>query len=158
MFPSLLLFVFATTLVTAAPSSGNGTTPASFVSWGWYHGFADSSLPPSNINWKKYNHVSYAFLYVSFAHCSTSQVKRSFSSSVTTQDPSVLGLTDYDVATLPVFVQQAKAHGTMASVTIGGWAGSCCFSGAVAPQNRSKFVRAILDLVAKYHLDGVDFE
>jgi len=43
-------------------------------------------------------------------------------------------------------------------MSIGGWTGSAYFSSAVAPANRSKFVKAVLDMVAKYNLDGVDFE
>jgi len=46
----------------------------------------------------------------------------------------------------------------MASISIGGWTGSSYFSTAVTPQNRSTFVKAVLDLTAKYKLDGVDFE
>jgi len=46
----------------------------------------------------------------------------------------------------------------VASVSIGGWIGSAYFSSAVTPANRSKFVKAVLDMVAKYNLDGVDFE
>lgn len=46
----------------------------------------------------------------------------------------------------------------MSSISIGGWTGSGYFSPAVTPQNRTMFVKAVLDLAAKYKLDGVDFE
>lgn len=79
-------------------------------------------------------------------------------SSVTTPDPSVISVDPSDAAVLPGFVEKAKEHGTVASISIGGWIGSGYFSSAVAPGNRSTFVKAVLDLVAKYNLDGVDFE
>lgn len=46
----------------------------------------------------------------------------------------------------------------MASISIGGWTGSRFFSSAVTPQNRSTFIKAVLDMAANYSLDGVDFE
>jgi len=78
--------------------------------------------------------------------------------SITTPDPSVLGIDPSDDAIIPSFVAQARQHGTVASISIGGWIGSAYFSSAVAPANRSKFVKAVLDMVAKYNLGGVDFE
>lgn len=47
----------------------------------------------------------------------------------------------------------------MASLSLGGWAGSQYFSSAVATaENRTKFSNAILNLVSTYNLDGIDFE
>lgn len=46
-----------------------------------------------------------------------------------------------------------------AILSIGGWTGSQYFSIAMAtPANRTAFVQAVLDLVSKYDLDGIDFE
>jgi len=59
---------------------------------------------------------------------------------------------------VPTFVEEARTHGVMASISVGGWTGSNYFSPAVTPQNRSTFVKATLDMAAKYNLDGVDFE
>ena len=67
MLATLLLSVFATSLVAAAP-----LVKTSFVSAGWYHGYAGISLMPSDINWQKYTHISYAFAYVSSAPFSDS--------------------------------------------------------------------------------------
>jgi chitinase len=78
--------------------------------------------------------------------------------SVTTPDPSVISVDPSDAATLPGFVEKAKEHGTVASISIGGWTGSGYFSSAVTPENRSTFVNAVLGLVARFNLDGVDFE
>ena len=50
-------------------------------------------------------------------------------------------------------------QGVSAALTIGGWTGSQYFSSAVATaSSRTKFVNAVLGLVSKYDLDGVDFE
>jgi chitinase len=44
-------------------------------------------------------------------------------------------------------------------LSIGGWTGSQYFSTAVATaENRTTFVRAVLDLVKTFDLDGIDFE
>jgi len=46
-----------------------------------------------------------------------------------------------------------------ALLSIGGWTGSIYFSTAVgSPENRTKFVEAIVDLANTYGLDGIDFE
>ena len=78
--------------------------------------------------------------------------------SETTSDPSVLSLDGSGASFIPQFVQLAKQHNTMASISVGGWTGSGDFSSAVTPQNRNTFAKAILDMVSKYNLDGVDFE
>ena len=78
--------------------------------------------------------------------------------SVTTPDPSVLSLELSGESLIPTFVQLAKKHSTMASISIGGYTGSGHFSTAVSAQNRSTFAKAILDMASKYDLDGVDFE
>lgn len=79
--------------------------------------------------------------------------------SVTTPNPSVLSLDESGASFVPQFVQLAKQHNTMASITVGGWTGSSYFSTAVgSPQNLSMFATAILNMASKYTLDGVDFE
>jgi len=46
-----------------------------------------------------------------------------------------------------------------ALVSIGGWTGSIYYSTAVgSAQNRTAFVKAVVGLVQKYKLDGIDFE
>lgn len=81
-----------------------------------------------------------------------------FRFSVTTMDPSVLSFDNSGPSFIPQFVQQAHDHGSMAGFTVGGWTGSSFFSSAVTPQNRSSFVKAVLDVVDKYGFDAVDFE
>jgi len=51
------------------------------------------------------------------------------------------------------------AKDVKALVAIGGWTGSRYFSTNVgSAQNRTAFVKTIVNLVKKYNLDGVDFE
>jgi len=92
--------------------------------------------------------------FIQFARLSA----RIYVSSLTTSDPSVLSLEASGPSYIPAFVQQAHEHNTLAVLTVGGWTGSTYFSSAVTSQNRSKFVKAVLDLVSKYGFDGVDFE
>lgn len=52
------------------------------------------------------------------------------------------------------FVQDVKAM-----VTIGGWTGSVYFSNNVgSAENRTLFVKTVVEFAAKYNLDGFDFE
>ena len=50
-------------------------------------------------------------------------------------------------------------QGTTVSICVGGWAGSQFWSGAVSTEaKRQQLVTAIIAIVQKYSLDGVDFE
>ena len=90
---------------------------------------------------------------------------------------NTLALKDTDEQLLPQFVQLAHqnvchcvpiqlsrsyvtfSQNVAAMITIGGWTGSQYFSTAVnSATNRTAFVQAVLQLVEKYDLDGVDFE
>jgi len=80
---------------------------------------------------------------------------------------------------LPSFVSEAHAHvriipiprahilitelmscqGVEAHIAIGGWGGSIYFSSNVATaENRTAFVRTVVNFVRQYNLDGVNFE
>jgi chitinase len=90
---------------------------------------------------------------------------------------STIALDDVSTQALPEFVSAAKNNvgshffqqkldrptilfqGVTALLSIGGWTGSQYYSTAVATsENRTAFVSAVLDLVSKYDLDGIDFE
>ena len=46
-----------------------------------------------------------------------------------------------------------------ALLSIGGWTGSIYYSTAVGnAENRTAFVKAVVGMVQKYNLDGIDFE
>lgn len=78
--------------------------------------------------------------------------------SITTPDPSVLSLDDSGPSYIPAFVEAAHQHNVVALFTLGGWTGSRYMSQAVTPQNRSTFVKAVLNVVSKYGFDGVEVE
>ena len=78
---------------------------------------------------------------------------------MTTPDPNTISLADSDEQILPTFVSLAHKNGVKASLSIGGWTGSQYYSAVVATEsNRTAFVNAVLGLVKKYDLDGIDFE
>ncbi|KDQ60128.1 glycoside hydrolase family 18 protein [Jaapia argillacea MUCL 33604] len=110
------------------------------VATGWFAGWHGASYTPENVTWSKYTALTYAF-------------------AVTTPDSSVLSLADSNEAQVPQFVDLAHQNGVAAHVSIGGWSGSQYFSSAVATAaNRTLFVNAVLGLVSKYSLDGIDFD
>jgi chitinase len=50
-------------------------------------------------------------------------------------------------------------QGVSAILSVGGWSGSQFFSSAVATDaNRTAFAKAILNVVGKYKLDGIEIE
>jgi chitinase len=150
MRTSILLSALGASFVAAAPSAsqplpptlsvpGNGSSSTSFISAAWYPGWDATNTSLSTINWEKYSIIFWSF-------------------AVTTGDPSVLSLADSGEPFVTPFVEMAQQHGTMASMTVGGWTGSGHFSSAVSPQNRSTFVKAVLNLASQYKLDGLDFD
>jgi Glycosyl hydrolases family 18 len=57
------------------------------------------------------------------------------------------------------FLTRGVYQGVSAILSIGGWSGSRFFSSAVATDaNRTAFVKAILNQVGKYKLDGIEIE
>ncbi|KAF8198658.1 glycoside hydrolase superfamily [Pholiota molesta] len=121
------------------PSMANGTA-GDVVASGWYAGWLGAELPPSQISWTKYSSVTFAF-------------------ATTTPDPSTIALDAQSAALLPTFVSAAHDNGVDALLSIGGWTGSIYYSTAVATaDNRTAFVKAVIDLVNQYSLDGIDFD
>ncbi|KAF9482667.1 glycoside hydrolase family 18 protein [Pholiota conissans] len=121
------------------PSSANGTA-GDVVASGWYAGWLGAELPPGQISWTKYSAVTFAF-------------------ATTTPDPSAIALDDQSAALLPSFVSTAHANGIDALLSIGGWTGSIYYSTAVGTaDNRTAFVKAVVDMANQYGLDGIDFD
>lgn len=129
------------TLTAQANSSNDSSTSTEqdVLATGWYPGWLGSQLAPSNISWTKYSALTFAF-------------------AVTTPDTSVISLDPASAALLPTFVTEAHANGVNATLSIGGWTGSQYFSTAVTPENRTTFVKTVVDLANKYNLDGIDFD
>ncbi|TFK49389.1 glycoside hydrolase [Heliocybe sulcata] len=124
---------------SATNTSGSGSSPSDLVASSWYAGWNAADFPPSNISWSKYSSVAYAF-------------------ALTTPDSSV-SLASSDEQLLPQFVSLAHQNNVKAILTIGGWTGSAYFSSSVATaQNRTGFVNAVMQVVSKYDLDGIDFD
>ncbi|KAJ3515107.1 hypothetical protein NMY22_g14535 [Coprinellus aureogranulatus] len=111
------------------------------VAAAWFAGWhATNGFPLSKVPWSKYTHLTYAF-------------------AETTPDVRVLSLEGSEPAVLPEFVREARKHNVKPLISVGGWTGSRFFSTAVAtPTNRTAFVKTIVDFVAKYQLEGVDFD
>ncbi|KAF8801135.1 endochitinase [Phlegmacium glaucopus] len=125
--------------LTQSPPDTSSSSTEGVLATGWYAGWLGTQLPPSQISWTKYSALTFAF-------------------AVTTPDTSVLSLDTASAALLPTFVSEAHANGVNATLSIGGWSGSLYFSTAVSPQNRSTFVKTVVNLVNKYNLDGIDFD
>jgi chitinase len=129
----LLLLTVSLTLLSSAY--------ASKVAGAWYAGWhATEGYPLSNVSWDKYNTMYYSF-------------------AITTSDVNSISLEGSNGLLLPSFVSEAHAHGVEAHIAIGGWGGSIYFSSNVATaENRTAFVRTVVNFVRQYNLDGVNFE
>ncbi|KAK7043207.1 hypothetical protein VNI00_008561 [Paramarasmius palmivorus] len=110
------------------------------VSMAWYAGWHSSDFTLSDVSWSKYTHLAYAF-------------------AVTTPDVTQLSLEASDEELLPKFVQRAHQNNVKATLSIGGWTGSRYFSTNVgSAQNRTKFVKTVVDVVKRFDLSGLDFD
>ncbi|KAG2039732.1 glycoside hydrolase family 18 protein [Suillus americanus] len=130
----LLLATFLTLLSSAYASNVAGAWYA-----GW-HATGTDAYPPSDISWDKYNTMYYSF-------------------ATTTSDVNSLSLEGSDGEFLTAFVTEAHANGVEAHIAIGGWGGSIYFSSNVATaENRTAFVKTVIDFVDRHDLDGVNFD
>ncbi|KAJ7498589.1 endochitinase [Mycena latifolia] len=120
-----------------------GRTSGPKVATAWYagwHGDSDPAFTLSQVSWEKYTELTYSF-------------------AETTPDVRVVTLNGSGPELLPRFVAAAHAHGVKAKVSVGGWTGSLFWSSNVAtPQNRTLFVKTLVNFAKKYHLDGLDFD
>ncbi|KAF9232667.1 chitinase [Melanogaster broomeanus] len=117
----------------ATPASGS-------VAAAWYAGWHSTGFPLSDVSWEKYNTLIYSF-------------------AITTPDVSSLSLDGSDPSLLPEFVSEAHDNGVAAHIAIGGWGGGIWFSSNVATaDNRTAFVKTVVDFVVQYDLDGINFD
>ncbi|KAF8840849.1 glycoside hydrolase, partial [Paxillus ammoniavirescens] len=107
----------------------------------WYAGqHATEGFPLSNVHWDKYNTLIYSYLE-------------------TTPSVQDLTLDGSNPSVFPQFVSEAHKHGVAAHVAIGGWSGSRWFSSNVATaENRTAFVKTVIDFAQQYDIDGVEFD
>ncbi|KAJ7752839.1 chitinase [Mycena maculata] len=124
----------------------SGATSKPKIALAWYTGYhsalsvSDPAFPLSEVPWDRYTHLSYSF-------------------AETTPDVTAVTLNGSDPGMLPKFVAAAHANGVKALVTVGGWTGGLYYSSNVATaENRTLFVKTLVDFAKKYDLDGLDFD
>ncbi|KAI9571660.1 glycoside hydrolase family 18 protein [Boletus coccyginus] len=104
----------------------------------WYAGWG--GFPLSAVSWDKYNTLIYSF-------------------AVTTPSVNSLSLNGSEPSLLPQFVSQAHENGVAAHIAVGGWGGDLWYSSNTAtPENRTAFVKTVVDFAEQYNLDGVNFD
>ncbi|GAA6064026.1 hypothetical protein JCM10212_004258 [Sporobolomyces blumeae] len=138
-----MLFAFLACLWLAiAPSAsayGAGFTNEKVVT-GFYPSYA---LSPSQVNYAGYTHLNW-FVFT------------------TTPSASAISQAGIDDSNIIDFVARAKAAGTKAGFTVGGWTGSQYFSTNVATAaNRTIFAQTLLAVMNRYGFDGgisIDWE
>ncbi|KAJ8522163.1 hypothetical protein ONZ45_g1244 [Pleurotus djamor] len=134
-----LLLTFVLGEVQGNNKLGLGIKSPKLVASTWYAGWRNDVFPLKSVPWKKYTLASFAF----------AETTANGSLDLSASNPSVL----------PEFVSMAKANGVVPSISIGGWTGSRFFSTSVrTAQNRTKFVKTVVDFAKQYKLGAVDFD
>ncbi|ELU38722.1 endochitinase [Rhizoctonia solani AG-1 IA] len=117
-------------LVTAKPKEPVAAT--------WFASWHADEFSLANVSWNKYTTVSYSF-------------------ALTTPNISFVNISDPEV--FKDFVSTAHANNVSATISIGGWTGSIYFSSAVATaENRTEFVKTMVNLLSDNKLDGLSFD
>ncbi|KAF5353740.1 hypothetical protein D9758_008635 [Tetrapyrgos nigripes] len=107
---------------------------------GWHTVNSTPTFEVSDISWEKYNRMIYAF-------------------AETTEDPHAINITGSNPDALAPFVAAAHKNNVSAIISIGGWTGSRFWSTVVgSPENRTTFVKTVVDFTVQYNLDGLDFD
>lgn len=127
-------------LLTLLGGVDSAATPSGLVASTYFAGFhANRGFPVSAMPWDKYTDAKYAF-------------------AETTSDGG-LNISKSAPDQLPLFVAAAHEHGVKARISIGGWTGSLYWSSSIASaENRTAFVKTVLDFVKEYDLDGFDVD
>lgn len=129
----------ATTSTCTSSTRATTNETSDFLAAAWYPGWLED-YTPSDIPWEKYTMMTFAF-------------------ATTTFDSSDIALDSLSESRLPDFVANAQENNVSALLSIGGWTGSQGFSLAVATaENRTAFIKAIVNLVDTYNLSGIDFD
>ncbi|TRM68200.1 glycoside hydrolase family 18 protein [Schizophyllum amplum] len=135
LLPTLLAAPYA----FAQASNDTGSTK---VAAAWLAGWHTNSTPAfslDDLSWDKYTKLTYSF-------------------AETTPDGG-LDMSGSNGTLLPDFVARAKENGVTPAISIGGWTGSRFFSSAVAtPENRTAFVKTVLDFAMEYELEAIDID
>ncbi|KAI0940229.1 hypothetical protein AcV5_001393 [Taiwanofungus camphoratus] len=118
--------------------SAASSTP---IAAAYYPDWASNSNPPQNLDFSKFGILLFAF--------------------ATPNSSSTIDWDDGATSTLQTLVSSAhnSGHDTKIVLSIGGWGGSHYFSQAVgSSSNRSTFVKACVNAVNTYNLDGIDID
>ncbi|KAL1680744.1 glycoside hydrolase family 18 protein [Schizophyllum commune] len=138
---SLVLPTLLSASLALAQGQGNDTG-SSKVATAWFAGWHTNTTPSftlDDVSWDKYTKLTYSF-------------------AETAPDGS-LDLGNSNATLLPEFVARAKQNNVTPAVSIGGWAGSRFFSSAVAtPENRTAYVKTVVDFAKQYELPAIDFD
>ncbi|KAK0468166.1 glycoside hydrolase family 18 protein [Desarmillaria tabescens] len=120
-------------------SSETDSPPQRPLVMAYYPSWADDEYSPDKINYTLYDWIDFAF---AIPDCN-------FDLTWDSEAPDLLAR----------LVKAARAGGTKVKLSIGGWTGSHCFSGAVSDEtSRNAFVSNIVGLYNKYNLDGIDID
>ncbi|KAF1806541.1 carbohydrate-binding module family 5 protein [Mucor lusitanicus] len=133
--------------VSTAPTNSLQSRAAgsSKVIVGYFPNWLYQDYLPSQIDFKKYTHIYYAFAL---------QVKGNVP---IWEDPEIMS-EDVEYG-FPALVKAAKAAGTKVTISVGGWTGSTQFSPmAASASNRAAWIKWNVDLVTKYDTAGVDID
>ncbi|KAF5353735.1 hypothetical protein D9758_008619 [Tetrapyrgos nigripes] len=138
LIASSLSVASADTLATEATQYKPTIASAYFT--GWHSTNATPIFSVSDISWRRYTRMVYAF-------------------AETTSNIHSLSLSGSNPSSLPPFVAAAHKNNVNAIVSIGGWTGSRFWSTAVGSHdNRTAFVKTVTDFATQYKLDGLDFD
>ncbi|PIL37075.1 hypothetical protein GSI_00767 [Ganoderma sinense ZZ0214-1] len=124
--------------LTSTLSSASAQGP---LVMGYYPDWAESSYPPENIDFSRFDWIDFAF-------------------AVPDQN-MVLNWDGSDDAPnlLMRLVSRAHASGKHVKLSVGGWTGSKYFSSSVATsENRAVLANNLLTLYRQYNLDGIDID
>ncbi|KAJ2921654.1 hypothetical protein H1R20_g15441, partial [Candolleomyces eurysporus] len=133
-------------MIASSSSNGNAdadatVAPTALHYAAYYPGWSASANPPERLDFSKFD-----ILYFAFAMPN--------SSSGLTWEGS-----DKDVLRRLVTSAKKSGHGTKIVLSVGGWGGCYWFSQACSTaSNRTKFVKALIDAVKTYDLDGIDLD
>ncbi|TRM63576.1 glycoside hydrolase family 18 protein [Schizophyllum amplum] len=142
LLPTLLSAPLALAQIQVEAGVDVNVGSSSKVAAAWFAGWHTNTTPAytlDNVPWEKYTKLTYSF-------------------AETTPD-GALDMSGSNETLLPDFIARAKENGVTPAVSIGGWAGSRFFSSAVATaENRTAFVKTVLDFATEYELEAIDFD
>ncbi|ESK89643.1 glycoside hydrolase family 18 protein [Moniliophthora roreri MCA 2997] len=132
MFTSLFYLVLLSISHLSTTLAGAPT-----IAKGYIPGWGIDEFPLSTVSWSKYTEVTWAFGETAPGL-----------GNITLPDPG-----------LDEFVKVAHENNVKACLSLGGWTGSVFFSTAVgSAENRTAYVKTVLDLVHKHKIDCLDLD